>query len=124
MVGVNGPQKFCVRGLHLTLADSCRRTAFVGDGRRHRSKTRPRSTTVDRHNRRGEEESMTQGTVRWFNRIKGIGFLNVDGGEPDVFVHFSAIETGNARSLDENRRVEFDIIQSKRTRQAARVRYI
>jgi cold shock protein len=67
---------------------------------------------------------MTQGTVRWFNRIKGIGFLNVDGGEPDVFVHFSAIETDNARSLDENRRVEFDIIQSKRTRQAARVRYI
>jgi cold shock protein len=90
----------------------------------HRSKTRPRSTTVDRHNRRGEEESMTQGTVRWFNRIKGIGFLNVDGGEPDVFVHFSAIETDNARSLDENRRVEFDIIKGERTRQAARVRYI
>ncbi|HYJ69791.1 MAG TPA: cold-shock protein [Nocardioidaceae bacterium] len=67
---------------------------------------------------------MTQGTVKWFNPIKGIGFLSVDGGEHDVFVRFSAIETDDARSLDENRRVEFDIIQDERTRQAARVRYI
>lgn len=67
---------------------------------------------------------MTQGTVRWFNRIKGIGFLSVDGGEPDVFVRFSGIETDDARSLDENRRVEFDIFQAEQTRQAARVRYI
>jgi cold shock protein len=67
---------------------------------------------------------MAQGTVRWFNRIKGIGFLRVDGGEPDVFVHFSALETDDARSLDESRRVEFDTIQRERTRQAARVRYL
>jgi len=67
---------------------------------------------------------MTQGTVRWFSRIKGIGFLSVDGGEPDVFVHFSALKTDDARSLDQDRRVEFDIIQSERTRHAVRVRYI
>jgi CspA family cold shock protein len=67
---------------------------------------------------------MTQGTVKWFNPIKGIGFLSVDGGEHDVFVHFSAIETDDVRILDENRRVEFDIIQDERTRRAARVRYI
>jgi cold shock protein len=67
---------------------------------------------------------MTQGTVRWFSRIKGIGFLSVDGGEPEVFVHFSALKTDDARSLDQDRRVEFDIIQSKRTRHAVRVRYI
>ena len=65
---------------------------------------------------------MTQGTVKWFNPIKGIGFLSVDGGERDVFVHFSAIEAGDARSLGKNRRVEFDIIQGERTRQAAHVR--
>ena len=67
---------------------------------------------------------MTQGTVKWFNPIKGIGFLSVDGGEQDVFVHFSAIETEGARGLDEDRRVEFDIIQDERTRKAAHVRYI
>jgi CspA family cold shock protein len=67
---------------------------------------------------------MTQGTVKWFNPIKGIGFLSVDGGEEDVFVQLSAIETDDDRSLEENRRVEFDIIQDERTRQAARVRYI
>ncbi len=67
---------------------------------------------------------MTQGTVRWFNRIKGIGFLSVDGGEPDVFVRLSDIETDDDRSLDINRRVEFDIIQGEHTKQAARVRYI
>ena len=67
---------------------------------------------------------MTQGTVKWFNPIKGIGFLSVDGGEQDVFVHFSAIETDDAHSLDGDRRVEFDIIQDERTRKAAHIRYI
>lgn len=67
---------------------------------------------------------MTQGTVKWFNPIKGIGFLSVDGGEPDVFVRFSALETDDVQGLDEDRRVEFDIIQDERTRTAARVRYI
>jgi cold shock protein len=67
---------------------------------------------------------MTQGTVKWFNPIKGIGLLSVDGGEHDVFVHVSAIEAVGVSNLDENRRVEFDIIEGERSRQAARVRYI
>jgi cold shock protein len=67
---------------------------------------------------------MTQGTVKWFNPIKGIGFLSVDGGEQDVFVRVSAIEAVGVSNLDENRRVEFDIIEGERSRQAARVRYI
>jgi CspA family cold shock protein len=49
---------------------------------------------------------MAQGTVKWFNAEKGFGFISVDGGGADVFVHFSAIaDTGGYRSLDENQRV-------------------
>ena len=67
---------------------------------------------------------MAQGTVKWFNADKGFGFINVDGGEADVFVHFSAIEASGFRSLEENQRVEFDIKQGERGQQAERVRVI
>jgi len=44
---------------------------------------------------------MAQGTVKWFNAEKGFGFIAQDGGGPDVFVHYSAIDTTGYRSLDE-----------------------
>jgi CspA family cold shock protein len=65
---------------------------------------------------------MAQGTVKWFNADKGFGFINVDGGGEDVFVHFSAIDSGGYRSLDENQRVEFDVTQGPKGPQAERVR--
>ncbi len=65
---------------------------------------------------------MAQGTVKWFNPDKGFGFISVDGGDQDVFVHFSAIESGGYRSLDENQRVEFDITQGQKGLQAEHVR--
>jgi CspA family cold shock protein len=65
---------------------------------------------------------MAQGTVKWFNADKGFGFINVDGGGDDVFVHFSAIDSGGYRSLDENQRVEFDVTQGPKGPQAERVR--
>ena len=69
--------------------------------------------------------SMAQGTVKWFNAEKGFGFIAVDGGGADVFVHYSAIaDTGGYRSLDENQRVEFETTQGPKGLQAADVRVV
>ena len=67
---------------------------------------------------------MAQGTVKWFNGEKGFGFITVDGGGPDVFVHFSAIESSGFRSLDEGQRVEFDTTEGPKGLQATQVRSI
>ncbi len=67
---------------------------------------------------------MAQGTVKWFNADKGYGFITVDGGGEDLFVHFSEIQSNGFRSLDENQRVEFDVTQGAKGQQASGVRVI
>ena len=67
------------------------------------------------------EVSMTQGTVKWFNNDKGFGFITPDGGEKDVFVHHSEIQGDGFRSLDENQRVQFEIMQGPKGPQAVGV---
>ena len=64
---------------------------------------------------------MTVGTVKWFNAEKGFGFIAPESGE-DVFVHFSAIQSGGYRSLDEGQAVEFEVTQGPKGAQAANVR--
>ncbi|WP_432497606.1 MULTISPECIES: cold-shock protein [Kineococcus] len=65
---------------------------------------------------------MAQGTVKWFNAEKGYGFIEQDGGGPDVFVHYSAIGGNGYRSLEENQRVEFEVTQGQKGPQADDVR--
>jgi CspA family cold shock protein len=60
------------------------------------------------------------GTVKWFNASKGYGFIERQGG-PDVFVHFSAIQSDGYRTLQEGQRVEFSIEKGPKGLQAARV---
>ena len=67
---------------------------------------------------------MAQGVVKWFNAEKGFGFISVDGGGPDVFVHFSAIQGDGYRTLDENQRVEFESSQGPKGPQADSIRVI
>ncbi|MDP2479128.1 MAG: cold-shock protein [Candidatus Palauibacterales bacterium] len=56
----------------------------------------------------------TTGTVKWFNDQKGFGFITLDGGEKDCFVHFSAIQGDGFKSLAEGERVEFDVVQGQK----------
>jgi cold shock protein len=67
---------------------------------------------------------MAQGTVKWFNSEKGFGFIAVDGGGADVFVHFSAIDSSGYRTLEENQRVEFEVTQGPKGPQADKVRVV
>jgi cold shock protein len=54
-----------------------------------------------------------QGTVKWFNSQKGFGFIQPDGGGPDVFVHMSAVEKAGLRGLNEGQKVTYDITQER-----------
>lgn len=59
----------------------------------------------------------TTGTVKWFNKDKGYGFLEQDNGE-DVFVHYSAIRSDGYRLLVEGQRVEFSVERGPKGLQA------
>jgi len=60
------------------------------------------------------------GTVKWFNTSKGYGFISRPGG-PDVFVHYTAIQSEGFRNLEEGQKVEFTIEQGPKGLQAAKV---
>jgi len=64
---------------------------------------------------------MQTGTVKWFHTEKGYGFIEVDGGGNDIFVHSSGITGGGFRSLVEGQKVRFTVGQSIRGSQAENV---
>lgn len=65
----------------------------------------------------------TRGKVKWFNDDKGYGFIERDDKQPDCFVHFSSVENigGGRVTLQEEERVEFDVIQSEKGSKAVNV---
>ena len=63
----------------------------------------------------------TLGTVQWFSRVKGYGFIRPDGQERDVFVHYSAIRGEGYRNLTGGQRVEFTVEYTPKGPQAVDV---
>jgi CspA family cold shock protein len=59
--------------------------------------------------------SMSQGTVKWFNSEKGFGFIALDGGGQDAFVHISAVERAGISQLREGDKVSFELVADRKS---------
>jgi cold shock protein len=64
------------------------------------------------------------GTVKWFNESKGFGFIAPDNGGKDLFAHFKEIEGTGFKTLAENQKVEFEVVQGQKGPAASRIRAI
>jgi len=79
------------------------------------------SDSLQRNYQKGKRNKyMEQGTVKWFNDAKGYGFISRQNGE-DVFVHFSAIQSGGFKSLQEGQTVQFEVTKGPKGWQAENV---
>ncbi len=67
---------------------------------------------------------METGTVKFFDNVKGFGFITIEGTEKDVFVHYSAINSDDYKTLNDGDRVQFEIVEGERGDQAANVTVI
>ena len=63
--------------------------------------------------------SMAKGTVKWFNRAKGYGFIEPEDGSKDVFVHISAVIEAGMDTLQEGQKIEYELMVGQNDRQAA-----
>ena len=62
---------------------------------------------------------MTTGTVKWFDRTRGYGFIEPENGSKDAFVHISAVERAGLSDLREGQKVEFELEPQQNVREAA-----
>jgi CspA family cold shock protein len=68
------------------------------------------------------ESNRMQGTVKWFSRVKGYGFIAPDDGGKEIFVHFSGIEGEGYRNLEEGQKVTYTVEDTPKGPQAVAVR--
>ena len=62
---------------------------------------------------------MSQGTVKWFNSQKGVGFIQPDDSSKDVFVHISAVERAGLSGLNEGQKLTYDLEQGQQGKTSA-----
>jgi CspA family cold shock protein len=66
-----------------------------------------------------KEDTMNQGTVKWFNSQKGFGFIQPNDGSKDVFVHISAVERAGMYQLNEGQKLSYDVVDDRKTGKSA-----
>ena len=64
---------------------------------------------------------MPTGTVKWFNDAKGYGFITPDDGGEDLFAHFSAIQMSGFKTLKEGQKVQLEVTQGPKGKQASNI---
>ena len=64
---------------------------------------------------------MPTGTVKWFSEQKGFGFITPDDGSKDLFAHFSAINMPGFKTLKEGQKVQFEVTQGPKGKQASNI---
>jgi CspA family cold shock protein len=62
---------------------------------------------------------LQNGTVKWFNTVKGYGFIQPDNGGPDAFVHISAVERAGLDGLREGQKVTYELVRGKNGKSSA-----
>ncbi len=62
---------------------------------------------------------MATGTVKWFDPIKGYGFIQPSDGSRDAFVHMSAVERAGLKGLREGQEVEYDLVPGRNGKSSA-----
>lgn len=62
---------------------------------------------------------MTEGTVKWFNAVKGYGFIQPDDGSKDAFVHISSVERAGLSTLQEGQRVSYELVPGRNGKSSA-----
>ncbi len=67
---------------------------------------------------------MPTGTVKWFNPLKGYGFIEPDDGGKDVFVHISAIEQAGMHTLNEGQKISYEIATEQGKTKAASLKAV
>ena len=70
------------------------------------------------------DDARRTGSVKWFSRVKGYGFIAPDDQEKEIFVHFSGIEAEGYKNLEQGQRVAFDVEDTPKGPQAVRVTVI
>ena len=65
---------------------------------------------------------MASGTVKWFNKVKGYGFIQPGDGGKDVFVHITAVERAGMDTLVEGQKVNYDLVSERGKTAAANLK--